>query len=100
MTVRMFRYGAVETILSTNSYAKGRASKTPTPPRIAVLPLWNGSQAKPMRGSKFLRVAFLVKKVLRSRGVGSPATEAALPACGHIELPPCGVNAGPQGSCV
>src|SRR5665213_2796905 len=43
------------------SYAKGRTSNSPKPPRIEVLPFRNGSQAKPSRGSKLWRVGFAKK---------------------------------------
>src|SRR5882672_1067045 len=41
-----------------NWWAIGRISKTPKLPRTAVLPLRNGSQANPTRGSKLRRVEF------------------------------------------
>src|SRR5207249_1560354 len=59
------------------------ASKIPKLPRTAVLPLRNGSQAKPMRGSKFLVVGLCVQKEDRKTEVGSPGTEAAKLGWGH-----------------
>src|ERR1700731_942712 len=41
-----------------NSTGRGRTSKVPKPPRTEVLPVRNGSQAKPTRGSKLRRVGF------------------------------------------
>src|SRR5580693_7700706 len=48
--------GAVCKELSANMYERGRTSKRPMPPRTEVFPEWKGSQAKPIRGSKFLSV--------------------------------------------
>src|ERR1700730_7360588 len=45
-----------------NSYGRGSTSNSPAPPRIAIFPFRNGSQAKPTRGSKFFVVGLLAKK--------------------------------------
>src|SRR5579863_9044577 len=50
--------GAATPCVVKNSMGSGSTSKTPKPPRTEVLPLWNGSQAKPTRGSKLRRVGF------------------------------------------
>src|SRR6266853_6484802 len=49
-------FGAVWRELSANMYERGSTSNSPIPPRTDVLPSWNGSQAKPTRGSKFFNV--------------------------------------------
>src|SRR5215469_1231243 len=67
---RVVRHGADDVLLSINSYGRGRASNIPKPPRTAVLPLWNGSQAKPIRGSKFLVVGLWVQKLFLKTEVG------------------------------
>jgi hypothetical protein len=36
----------------------GSTSKIPNPPRTEVFPFWNGSHAKPTRGSKLWVVGF------------------------------------------
>src|SRR5712664_2861883 len=46
----------------TNWDGRGSTSKTPKPPRRAVLPLWNGSHANPTRGSKLRSVGFEKKR--------------------------------------
>src|ERR1700681_3613609 len=45
----------------TNWEGRGSTSNIPKPPRRAVLPLWNGSQANPTRGSKLRYVGFDIK---------------------------------------
>src|SRR5437879_2181343 len=59
---------------------------------MAVLPLWNGSQANPTRGSKFLVVGLCDQKLFRSTELGSPGTEDATPGNGQVPA-----RAGPQG---
>src|SRR5665213_948283 len=49
-------YGAELSAVFEYSYGKGRTSNSPKPPRIDVLPLPKGSQAKPIRGSKLWSV--------------------------------------------
>src|SRR5207244_5725415 len=83
VVARVLRHGAEEVLLSINSYGSGRASNMPKPPRTAVLPLRNGSQAKPIRGSKFFVVGLCVQKEDLNTEVGSPGTEAAKLGCGH-----------------
>src|ERR1700688_3359712 len=61
---KVLRNGCDSALSRKYSYGSGRASNIPKPARTAVLPLWKGSQAKPMRGSKFLRVGFLVEKLV------------------------------------
>src|SRR6202035_4428323 len=53
-----------------NSIMRGNTSKIPKDPRIAVLPLWNGSQEKPTRGSKLCNVGFLKKGEPKLPGKG------------------------------
>src|SRR6476646_6424293 len=69
----VLRQGAEDVLLRISSYGRGRASNAPKPPRTAVLPLWKGSQAKPMRGSKFFVVGLCDQNVFRRTVVGSPA---------------------------
>ena len=45
-------------VINEDWYGKGRTSKRPNPARTAVLPSWNGSHAKPTRGSKLCNVGF------------------------------------------
>src|ERR1700730_11945938 len=45
-------------LASVNWYGSARTSNNPKPPRTAVFPFRNGSQAKPTRGSKFRSVGF------------------------------------------
>src|SRR5207249_4964757 len=54
--------GAVAAVLSPNSYGSGSTSKMLNPPRTAVFPSLNGSQEKPIRGSKFLLVGLFAMK--------------------------------------
>src|SRR6266849_2166609 len=56
-------YGAVAAVFSPNSYGRGKTSKMPNPPRTAVLPSLNGSQEKPIRGSKFFVVGLFLMKL-------------------------------------
>src|ERR1700730_3352315 len=74
-------------------YGRGSESKIPNPPRTAVLPSWNGSQANPPRGSKFLKVGLRAKICGFKTEVGSgPATEFEIPGSGQKPA-----TAGPQG---
>src|SRR6516165_9168939 len=60
--------GAVAAVFKPNSYANGRTSNMPKPARTAVFPSLNGSQAKPMRGSKFFVVGFCRSGLLTPTG--------------------------------
>ena len=81
---RVVRHGADDVLLSINSYGSGRASNIPKPPRTAVLPLWNGSHAKPIRGSKFFVVGLCVQKEDLKTEAGSPGTDPAKLGWGHV----------------
>src|SRR6202049_3560612 len=65
-----WKKGTEWVVMSAYCYGSGRTSNSPTPPRTAIFPLWNGSHAKPIRGSKFFVVG-LLKKGLPRWGVAS-----------------------------
>src|SRR3984885_7822049 len=68
--------GAVFASLDEYCCSTGRTSNIPKPPRTDVLPSWNGSQAKPTRGSKFRNVGFEKSGAPRC-GAGSVITPSA-----------------------
>src|SRR3974390_3302057 len=71
--------GAVCTLFKATMKGRGRTSKIPPPPRTAVLPSPKGSQANPMRGSKFFIVGFDVNvTVLKPVQVEELAVPSAL----------------------
>src|ERR1700724_703501 len=56
-------YGRTPVLWWVYCQERGRTSKIPKPPRTAVLPLRNGSHAKPTRGWKLRRVWFEAQRV-------------------------------------
>ena len=67
-TDRAARRGKTQPTSPRGTQTPGSTSKIPKPPRTAVLPLLNGSHAKPTRGAKFLSVGFFGQRVFDRHG--------------------------------
>src|SRR5260221_7876865 len=78
--------GAVAAVFKPNSYGNGITSKIPKPPRTAVFRVLEGSQEKPMRGSKFLAVGLLWLKLPTSCGPAVLLTLGATPGVADFTI--------------